>query len=796
MKNLANTFNVAEIVQNTPEWMTVAKLRDAWLGIKGKNKSGGIDQQNITDYQRHIRKNLRKLSQKLIAQTYIPQPEKKIFIPKGKGEERPIGLSTIEDKIVQTAIRAVIEPVFEPMFLDCSYAYRPGKGHRSAIEKVEYFIQNNKFWVLRCDIDNFFDEISHEILLRLLAQHLSDKYILKLIEMWLTIGGFDGGNYVERTAGVPQGSVIAPLLSNLYLHKFDQMLVNRKVNYVRYADDFIIFCKSEEAARDLLRQCENFLIQKLKLRLNPDKKRVVNIVNGFTFLGIRFTNGLKQIAPEKQQKAVEKIDRIFGKAIKRPFHELINEINDAVEGWKYYYGDCQNDIVFRNLQEKIWKKLCYTIYRLREEEEIPETNWLNGNLNRLKLLVDISAHQRKSVFNQILSGVKRLKLPWSNVTVVQKRQARRPVNEKALAEDTTPGQTKRRLAASRQKYIRMFAAAHDLVLSDFGLFIGKRGQRLLIRPKNGEQKQVAINKLKHIIVLNTSVTFSTAAIELCANNNIPIDFLDNFGRPFARLAAPDAPAWRFGLNQLDAQNSTKGVRIACEIVEAKIKNQQNLIKYFGKYRRKHDPEFAKHLAGAIVRFENYLEKTKALRKVSDSDSVSQSLFGYEGQAAGDYWQLVKMLVESNVIFEGRVGRGATDELNVLLNYGYGVLYARVWGALMLAGLNPQISFLHKAQYGKPTLVFDIIEPFRAPVIDRTVISMINREEKFTLDEKGYLTRKSKNNLVKNIFERLNTPVNFRGKKVTLQEVLHLTCADLGKFLNGKKTKFKPYIMKW
>ncbi len=800
MSNNTHKFTIAELIKNTPDWTAVANLRDCWHEIKAKKKAGGIDRQNIFEYQQRIKQNLKRLNRKLLAKTYVPQPGKRIYIKKSGSEKRPIALLTIDDKIVQKAVHGVIEPLFEPNFLDCSYAYRHNKGHRKAINRLDHYLQQGNHWITTCDIDNFFETLNHRQLLALLAGRVKDEYILNLVKMWIRIGDFHGGEYLERTAGVPQGGVISPLLSNIYMHEFDWAMVKRNAKYLRYADDLIILAKTAQEADGHFHFAAKFLREKLLLNLNPQPKTVWQLSEGFTFLGIYFQKDRKSIAPKKVKKALHKVDRIFGKAINRPFSDVINDLNEAIRAWKYYYGDCDNSDPFQKIQTRIWKKLAYTIYRMNEAGETPERSWLSGNLQRLLLMPEIEASAKKSIHRQVLDGEKNLNLPWGKIQVVHSRKAAATI-AKAMPgfsskKEDKPGDIKRRLAASRQKYVRMFAAAHDLVLSDFGIFVGKRGQRLMIRPKNGKARQFAISKLKHIIVLNQSVTFSTAAIQLCARNDIPIDFLDNFGKPYARIAAPDRPAWRFGMHQLAAQENTKGVRTACAIVEAKIRNQHNLMKYFGKYRLKKDPEFAQRFEKEDQLLQNYLQKVRGLKKYENLSEIRDQLFGYEGQAAAAYWRLIKILVENRVLFEGRIHRGATDEFNALLNYGYGVLYARVWGALMLAGLNPQISFLHKAQYGKPTLVFDLIEPFRAPVIDRVVISMVNRSEKFAVDERGYLSKSSKDKLVKNIFERFNTPVDFRKKRISLQQVLHETAKNLGKFLNNENTNFKPYIMDW
>lgn len=317
----------------------------------------------------------------------------------------------------------------------------------------------------------------------------------------------------------------------------------------------------------------------------------------------------------------------------------------------------------------------------------------------------------------------------------------------------------------------------------------------MIKHPQKKPRHIPISRIKHILVLNPSVTFSSSAIYLCAQNNVPIDFLDYTGKPFARMAAPEQPAWRYGTYQLEALRNLKGWMLARTFVEAKIRNQFHLLKYHAKYRLDRDPRFAELYHQEVPRIEGYLEELEALPLDMDLTEGRGKLFGIEGRAAGAYWKLVRQIVRKRIDFEGRRHRGAEDLMNVLLNYGYGILYSRIWGALMLAGLNVQISFLHAPQYQKPTLVFDMIEEFRAQVIDRVVISMLNRGEKFHL-HKGRLNKESRDLIVENVFERLNTPVKFAGKHRPLQEIIHHQARQIGRFLKGEIPLYKPFIARW
>jgi CRISPR-associated protein Cas1 len=196
----------------------------------------------------------------------------------------------------------------------------------------------------------------------------------------------------------------------------------------------------------------------------------------------------------------------------------------------------------------------------------------------------------------------------------------------------------------------------------------------------------------------------------------------------------------------------------------------------------------------ISNMESFLEKLTKIVHEKGLDYLRPRLMNIEGQAAASYWSLIKLLLSKDVCFEGRERRGAVDLVNSLLNYGYGVLYSQVYQSIIFAGLNSNISFLHKEQFGKPTLVFDLIEEFRQPVVDKTILGMIRRKEKLTMEGIN-LTKDSKQKIVKKIFKRLSNKIDFRGKNISLQEIVNYQARSIIKYLEGKEN-YHPFIDKW
>ncbi len=242
----------------------IPRLYLAWNTVKAKGSVGGIDGISIMEFEKEKRKEIPKLAEELKAGTWKPQPYMEIEVAKTKNPEeiRKLGMTAIRDKVVQHAIKSIIEPRYEKIFIGNSYGYRPGKGATKAIRRVLAECHKTQYkYVLRLDIDNFFDTIDHEILQKRLIATGTEAEIVRLIMLCIKMGKVKQNSleWVETEYGTPQGAVLSPILSNLYLHSFDQFAVSKNVPYVRYADDFLFLTESREQAEDILAKTEAHL---------------------------------------------------------------------------------------------------------------------------------------------------------------------------------------------------------------------------------------------------------------------------------------------------------------------------------------------------------------------------------------------------------------------------------------------------------------------------------------------------------------------------------------------------------
>ena len=343
-------------------------LWDAWLKVKENRGAAGIDRMTVKRFDEDAYARIEHLQADLRNKTYRPQPVRRVFIPKSGGGERPLGIPTVRDRIVQQALLQILGPIFEAKFSPRSHGFRPERGCATALKVVDQAVKHGYEWVVDADIKAFFDNVDHDKLIKAINEEISDGSVLQLIGRILKAGVIHPEvNDVEPTdLGTPQGGPISPLLANIYLHHFDVKMAEAKYGLVRYADDFVIFARSEEQAEAALQLARQILEGELSLKLHPEKTRVVSVAEGFEFLGFHYYRSLRtgNILKVVRRKSVQRFRdavrertprlktqrRVKPKSVtlnrlkrNKRVKEMIRRVNQHLRGWHGYFRTVRPD---------------------------------------------------------------------------------------------------------------------------------------------------------------------------------------------------------------------------------------------------------------------------------------------------------------------------------------------------------------------------------------------------------------------------------------------------------------------
>ncbi len=336
----------------------------------------------------------------------------------------------------------------------------------------------------------------------------------------------------------------------------------------------------------------------------------------------------------------------------------------------------------------------------------------------------------------------------------------------------------------------------ELIVEGKGTFVGKHQGRLRVTRERETLTEAPLIHLKQVLIVDGGVSISSDAIRACCEEGIPIHFLSHTGTPIAGLYAAGLTGTVLTRRaQLLAYENATGVVLAKAFVAGKLENQANLLRYMAKYRKETDSALHDEMMLVAIEMRDYLHELEQLR-AEHIATIREQILSVEGRAAQRYWATIARIIPAELSWPGRETRGAIDRFNSALNYGYGVLYAQVEQALILAGLDSYGGFLHADRPGKPSLVLDLIEEFRQTIVDRTIIGLVNKRVAIEQDDDHRLHETTRHKLAEKVLERLESSELYEKKRQALRFILQSQARHLALFVRGEREQYEPFVAGW
>jgi CRISPR-associated protein Cas1 len=719
MEGKMNPYNI----QFTGDEPTMAAICDsenivfAWLKVAQNNGCAGVDAITIEQFAQNVQGNLIRLQEDLITGAYQPSPLLRFYVAKGEDESRALSIPTVRDRVAQQAVTAVLTPLLDATFEECSYGYRKGKGRRQALMEIIRLRDMGYIYVLDTDIEKFFDNIDHFLLIQRLADLVPEESVARLVASWLTVDVHDGNNVYQLTKGVPQGSSLSPLLSNLYLDLFDKVMMEQGYKLIRYCDDFVVLAQHHSVAIEA-HQLSEHLLGQLKLRLNSPQLNSTVPAD-------------RPALGENEWKEVETSPP---------------SVPPHVGGGK---GEEQTSVSNESFHES------WIAQQLREMHS-PSSD---GEVTCLAISDEGKLTRQ--------GGIQKLR---QEIGAVQGNEADEPITK-----DNNQSFSTSRLLST-------------LYLSEQGSYLSYSQKRLMV--KKGEEviMELPAIKIQQVIVFG-QCGVTTPALDFCLRASIPISFLSVHGSYYGRLTPPTAKQVTLHQQQFQkSQDTSFALNIAKSFVDGKIHNQRVLL------QRRHWRQNDSELESSI----NFLSE---MQKKAQSATTLDELRGYEGTSSAEYFRVFGLLLDDSFDFEKRIKHPPTDPVNALLSFGYTLLFQNIYSLVESHGLHPYCGHLHALRDGHPALVSDLIEEFRAPVVDSLVVYLINshiiKPEHFEKNNGAQkpclLTNEARKTFVAQFENKMLTTLNHPQTNYTVdyRRLIALQITELAQCIRGERESYRP-----
>jgi RNA-directed DNA polymerase len=359
------TESLAVTEQLMKEVLDKNNLEEALKQVMQNKGAAGIDGMTVEELPAYLKENWKRIRKELMEGKYAPLAVKRVEIPKVTGGVRQLGIPSVVDRFIQTALQQVFQKHWDGTFSQYSYGFRPGKSQHQAVKQAQEYVSSGLRYVVDIDLEKFFDRVNHDVMMNRIARRVKDKQVLKLIRAFLNAGMMEEGLVKPTEEGVPQGGPLSPIFSNLLLDELDQELEKRGLRFVRWADDCNIYVASKRAGERVMESITKFLSKKLRLKVNEEKSAVGRPWErkflGFTFTWQKKTR--RRIAPETLKRVKERIRKLTSRKRGNNLEQIIKEINSYLRGWINYFGYCETPTVLQDLEEWLRRKLRCLIWK-------------------------------------------------------------------------------------------------------------------------------------------------------------------------------------------------------------------------------------------------------------------------------------------------------------------------------------------------------------------------------------------------------------------------------------------------
>lgn len=769
-----------------------------WFRVKSHNRlSHGHDRITIEQFGGMLDVELARLLAELVEGPYRCRPLRTARIPKADGDVRILSIACVRDRVVQAACLHLIEPLFDARFSPASFAYRPGRNAHHAVAVVRAEIRAGKQWVVTADIKKCFDSIDHDILLRLLGDVIGDRELMQLIRHWLAADVIDFMDILPSELGVPQGEAISPLFANIYLDTLDKELEQAGVTFVRYADDYVILCNTEAEAQAALRQMAEFLQGVLRLALKPAKTQYGRVADGFGFLSFQVGLPEIRISTDKVTAAVRTVSTYVENIASSQSSSMekcraIIAMNAVIRGFRNYFLVDDAPAIETQLSEMDAAIEALAGQRFAKDQGI-ELAWAS----REKFLPDtgVAVHQSDAVFEAAaLIGAYPQHRAFAPTDDISTERIIRGTDSQDIALPSVEATPSSDLSASDQAIDpHVLVIDGRLHVMTSGCYVTVSKDELLVKRRKQEIFRIAISELTMVYLEGRGISISADLTMRLCEQNVPVVFTPLVGIPGA-IAQPVLNT-RSNLRQQQVirRNDPDILKIGLGMLAAKVANQASVLKYFARYRKRTDDVAYDKLAGCADDIRGIADTLDSLDPAGVTTRTAA--MGHEGRAAAKYWSSFALLIPDELSFPGRHTRHATDPVNSAINYVYTILYGEIWRAIIRAGLDPYFGIVHGKEHDQGSLVFDLIEEYRAPFGDRLVVGMIGRGFALELGKDGRIRSACRQKLAHAFHKQWHRNLRWRGGMRAPSDILELQVTSLKKAYMDND-EYRPFRFRW